>query len=115
MPCARRAQGASLGVRGVPSSRPRAPRVCRLSGHEVAVSKWLMLIIAVAETFVCLDKNTHAMVNGDHETRFLMRFWGGTLSSPRMRAEDIGTDVVEITNETVELSKLTKAVSSEPR
>jgi hypothetical protein len=70
---------------------------------------------AVAETFVCLDKNTHAMVNGDHETRFLMRFWGGTLSSPRMRAEDIGTDVVEITNETVELSKLTKAVSSEPR
>jgi hypothetical protein len=32
-----------------------------------------------------------------------------------MRAEDIGTDVVEITNETVELSKLTKAVSSEPR
>ena len=70
---------------------------------------------AVAETFVCLEKNTHATVNGEDETRFLMRFWGGTLSSPRMCAEDIGTDVLEITNETVELSKLTKAVSSEPQ
>lgn len=70
---------------------------------------------AVAETLVCANKNTHAMVRDEEETRFLMRFWGGTLSSPRARAEDIGTDVVEITNETVGIAKLSKLVSSEPR
>ena len=65
---------------------------------------------AVADVFVGAGKKTHAMVSGEAETRFLMRFWSRTLGVPATRAEDLGTDVVEVeTNGGVDVVRVTSS------
>ena len=83
--------------------------VTRASVEETARTLRARNPNAVADdaVFVRVGKKTHAVVSGEPETRFLMRFWGHTLGVPATRAEDLGANVVEVTNGGVDVVKAT--------
>ena len=88
------------------------PVVTRVSVEETARVLRVRNPGVVAEVFVRRDgerdgeTKTHAAISGERETRFLMRFWGSTLGVPKTRAENLGSDVVEVLDGKVDVTKV---------
>ena len=87
------------------------PVVTRVSVEETARVLRVRNPGVVAEVFVRDgdrdgEKKTHAAISGERETRFLMRFWGSTLGVPKTRAENLGSDVVEVLDGKVDVTKV---------
>lgn len=82
--------------------------VTRVSVEETARVLRLRNPGVVAEVFVRDGEpgETHAAISGEPETRFLMRFWSGTLGVPKTRAENLGSDVVEVLDGKVDVAKV---------
>ena len=82
--------------------------VTRVSVEETARVLRVRNPGVVAEVFVRAGElgETHAAFAGEPETRFLMRFWGGTLGVPKTRAENLGSDVVEVLDGKVDVAKV---------
>ena len=87
------------------------PVVTRVSVEETARVLRVRNPGVVAEVFVRDgdrdgEKKTHAAISGERETRFLMRFWGSTLGVPKTGAENLGSDVVEVLDGKVDVTKV---------
>ena len=84
--------------------------VTRVSVEETARVLRVRNPGVVAEVFVRDGErdgeNRHAAISGERETRFLMRFWGSTLGVPKTRAENLGSDVVEVLDGKVDVTKV---------